>query len=494
MIATALSTSTTERRFLPAPPTAAELLQATLPAWVAGWSLWVLAQWLGPLEPALLAVSVALVIALNLALRPRHPPPMAGVGQGEVEGPSAAGLLARWAVVCLLMAAVAWLSGTLSRFPERLMWAWAVCTPLIQWLSLRLWHALSRAWAGHAAPVAPRAAVVLGPQEVAAQVALSLAATPGSRRTVLGFFDDRTQPRAPGLHRTGPWHAAAGSPASTPAPHLGGLAQAADFIERQGVREVYLCLPLNPNARMQALLARLHGTTASLYLVPSLPGVRVIQGRLLEVGGLPMLGLCETPFSGLNAQLKRASDLVLGSMILLLISPLMLAVAAGVKLSSPGPVIFRQRRHGLDGQEIIVYKFRSMRCMDDGAVVRQAQRGDPRITRFGAFIRKTSLDELPQFINVLQGRMSIVGPRPHAVAHNLHYRERIDAYMLRHKVKPGITGWAQVNGHRGETDTLDKMAARVEFDLQYLHHWSLALDLKIIARTAALVLFDRQAY
>jgi putative colanic acid biosynthesis UDP-glucose lipid carrier transferase len=407
-------------------------------------------------------------------------------------------------MVCLLMAGVAWLSGTWGRFPERLLWAWAICTPFVQWLGLRLWRAVGAAWAGAASRTPHRAAVVLGPEEVAAQVALSLAATPGSRRTVLGFFDDRSQPRAPypsiyPSPEPSPRPSPQPSPQPSPNPKrqlgcLGGLAQAAEFIERQGVREVYLCLPLNPNARMQALLEKLHSTTASLYLVPSLPGVRVIQGRMLEVGGLPMLGLCETPFSGLNAQLKRASDLVLGSLILLLISPLMLGVAAGVKLSSPGPVIFRQRRHGLDGQEIIVYKFRSMRVMEDGPVVTQAQRGDPRITRFGAFIRKTSLDELPQFINVLQGRMSIVGPRPHAVAHNLHYRARIAAYMLRHKVKPGITGWAQVNGHRGETDTVEKMAARVEYDLQYLHHWSLALDLKIIARTAALVLFDRQAY
>ncbi|MDO8376361.1 MAG: exopolysaccharide biosynthesis polyprenyl glycosylphosphotransferase, partial [Aquabacterium sp.] len=172
----------------------------------------------------------------------------------------------------------------------------------------------------------------------------------------------------------------------------------------------------------------------------------------------------------------------------------MLAVAIGVKLSSPGPVIFRQRRNGLDGEEIVVYKFRSMTSQDDGPVVRQATKGDARITPFGAFIRKTSLDELPQFINVLQGRMSIVGPRPHAVAHNEMYRQLIKAYMVRHKVKPGITGWAQVNGHRGETDTLEKMQARVEYDLEYLRNWSLGLDLVIILRTVKSVLADSKAY
>jgi putative colanic acid biosynthesis UDP-glucose lipid carrier transferase len=169
-------------------------------------------------------------------------------------------------------------------------------------------------------------------------------------------------------------------------------------------------------------------------------------------------------------------------------------VAIGVRLSSPGPVIFKQRRNGLDGDEIIVYKFRSMRTMDNAAVIRQATKDDPRITPFGAFLRRSSLDELPQFVNVLQGRMSIVGPRPHAVAHNEQYRQIIKAYMVRHKVKPGITGWAQVHGHRGETDTLDKMRTRVEYDLYYLRNWSLGKDLEIIARTIKLVFFDRNAY
>src|SRR5688572_6438044 len=212
------------------------------------------------------------------------------------------------------------------------------------------------------------------------------------------------------------------------------------------------------------------------------------------IGGLPVLAVCETPFYGVNGIVKRASDVLLATLILILIAPVMAAIALGVKLSSPGPVLFRQRRYGLDGQEIIVYKFRSMTVSEDGPVVRQATRNDARVTPFGAFIRRTSLDELPQFINVLQGRMSIVGPRPHAVAHNEEYRNLIKAYMVRHKVKPGITGWAQVNGHRGETDTIEKMQARVEYDLEYLRNWSLGLDLQIIVRTIRLVFFDRNAY
>jgi putative colanic acid biosynthesis UDP-glucose lipid carrier transferase len=190
---------------------------------------------------------------------------------------------------------------------------------------------------------------------------------------------------------------------------------------------------------------------------------------------------------------KRVSDIVLATLILILISPALLAIAAIVKLTSPGPALFKQRRYGLDGKRIVVYKFRSMTVAEDGEVVRQATRNDQRVTRFGAFLRRTSLDELPQFINVLQGRMSIVGPRPHAVAHNEMYRKLIRGYMIRHKVKPGITGLAQVNGLRGETDTVDKMKARIDYDLAYLRNWSLALDVRIILKTAV-VLLHKNAY
>jgi putative colanic acid biosysnthesis UDP-glucose lipid carrier transferase len=186
--------------------------------------------------------------------------------------------------------------------------------------------------------------------------------------------------------------------------------------------------------------------------------------------------------------------MVLASVILLLLSPFMLLIALAVKLGSPGPVIFQQRRYGLDGQEILIYKFRSMTVTEDGSQIEQARKNDARVTRLGAFLRKTSMDELPQFINVLQGRMSIVGPRPHAVAHNELYRPLIKSYMVRHKVKPGITGWAQVNGYRGETDSLEKMEARIRCDLDYLRNWSLRLDLYIIWKTIRLVFKDASAY
>ena len=243
--------------------------------------------------------------------------------------------------------------------------------------------------------------------------------------------------------------------------------------------------------RIIRMLDNLRDTTASVYFVPDIFMADLIQARVDHVNGIPVVAVCETPFYGVNGLIKRVSDLILASAIVLLISPLLLLVAAGVKLASPGPVIFKQRRYGLDGQEIVVYKFRSMSVQEDGGVVTQARRGDQRITPLGVILRATSLDELPQFINVLQGRMSIVGPRPHAVAHNEQYRKLIKGYMVRHKVKPGITGWAQVNGFRGETETLEKMERRIEFDLAYLRNWSLSLDLNIMLRTLYVLLFKR---
>jgi putative colanic acid biosynthesis UDP-glucose lipid carrier transferase len=209
---------------------------------------------------------------------------------------------------------------------------------------------------------------------------------------------------------------------------------------------------------------------------------------------MPVISVCESPFTGYDGIVKRASDLILSLLILILVSPLLIIIAAAIKIDSPGPIIFKQRRYGLDGEEIVVYKFRSMRVCEDGGSIRQAQEGDDRITRLGAFLRKTSLDELPQFVNVIQGRMSVVGPRPHAVAHNEIYRNLIKGYMIRHKVKPGITGWAQVNGYRGETKTLDKMQGRIDYDLDYLRNWSLRLDLRIIMKTVLLVFKDSAAY
>ena len=391
--------------------------------------------------------------------------------------PAALDILSAWIAVLVILVLCGIATNSLIFFKMEVMLAWAVVTPVAQWLvvivgRLIVRHHMTR-------PEARRRAIVVGAGALGLKVARALDGKPGHPVTFMGYFDDRSGDR---VH------------SETLSQRLGGLTDIADYVRAHGIHEVYITLPLGSQPRIMALMEDIQGTTASLYFVPDVFGISIIQGRLHDMNGVPVLGICETPFTGINELSKRVFDIVVGSLILVLISPVLLGLAIGVKLSSPGPIIFKQRRNGLDGEEIIVYKFRSMRVMDDGAVVKQATKGDPRITPFGAFIRKTSLDELPQFINVLQGRMSIVGPRPHAVAHNETYRRLIKAYMVRHKVRPGITGWAQVNGCRGETETLDKMQARVEYDLEYLRNWSLGLDVEIILRTIRLVLFDRNAY
>ncbi len=275
---------------------------------------------------------------------------------------------------------------------------------------------------------------------------------------------------------------------------LGSLDDLVSGVVSHKIDVIYIALPMVQQQRIMRLLHNLRDTTASVYFVPDIFFFDLIQARMGEISGIPVVSVCETPFHGINSVFKRLFDMVFSSAVLILLLPFMLLLAVGVKLSSPGPVLFRQRRYGLDGGEIMVYKFRSMTVCEDGGKIDQATRHDKRITPFGAFLRRTSLDELPQFINVLQGRMSVVGPRPHAVAHNEMYRKLINGYMLRHKVKPGITGWAQVNGLRGETESLEKMQERIDYDLDYLRHWSADLDMKIIFKTVLLVLKDRNAY
>ncbi|MDP9123848.1 MAG: undecaprenyl-phosphate glucose phosphotransferase [Pseudomonadota bacterium] len=386
-------------------------------------------------------------------------------------------IILSWAWVLSVLALLGYATNSLSSFDPDMLMAWAIATPLVQWTLVAIGTAIQRHLSS--LPDARRPAVIIGAGRMGLRVAQMLRLRQSFGHDLLGFFDDRSADRV-------------NLPEDVVL--VGALKLLPDFIEEHGVKDVFITLPLTSQPRIQSLLESLQNTTASIHFVPDIFGVSVIQGRLEDMGGVPVVGLLVTPFTGINGFIKRGSDVVLSLLILLLISPVLLALAIGVKMSSPGPVIFRQRRTGLDGEIIEVYKFRSMRATDDGPVVVQATRNDSRITPLGAFIRKTSLDELPQFVNVLQGRMSIVGPRPHAVAHNEQYRRLVKAYMARHKVKPGITGWAQVNGLRGETDTLEKMAARIEFDLEYLRNWTLGLDLLIIAKTVKLVFFDRTAY
>jgi putative colanic acid biosynthesis UDP-glucose lipid carrier transferase len=264
--------------------------------------------------------------------------------------------------------------------------------------------------------------------------------------------------------------------------------------KRGKIDRVYITLPMRSEKRIKWLMNELADTTASVYLVPDIFIFELLHARSDVIAGIPTISIYDSPLDGSNAIIKRIEDLVLSSIILLVITPLLIAISIAIKITSPGPILFKQMRYGIDGKAIKVWKFRSMTVMENGSKVTQAKNNDVRLTPIGNFIRSTSLDELPQFINVLQGRMSIVGPRPHAVAHNEEYRSVINGYMLRHKVKPGITGWAQINGWRGETDTLDKMEKRIVYDLEYIRNWSLGFDIMIIMSTVFKGFNDKNAH
>lgn len=385
--------------------------------------------------------------------------------------------LLHWVLAAAVLLTLGYVTGYVDYFARPVLVTWLVATPAV----LVAAHAAARAFLPRIMSLQgnQRRAVIVGVTDTAKKLAPCLRDNAFLGVNLAGCFDDRAPERLGEI--------AAGE-------HLGRLRDVGDYVRKHAVDHVYIALPMTQQPRILALLDDLKDSTASIFFVPDFFVTDLIQGRVEDLAGMPVVAVCETPFTGVGGLVKRTSDIVLALIILTLIAPLLGAIALGVKLGSPGPVIFRQNRYGLDGRRIVVYKFRSMTVCEDGPVVVQARQGDARVTRFGAFLRRTSLDELPQFFNVLQGRMSVVGPRPHAVAHNETYRRLIKGYMVRHKVRPGITGWAQVNGCRGETDTVEKMVRRIEYDLDYLRRWSLALDLVILLRTLRLVWKDSQAY
>ena len=399
-----------------------------------------------------------------------------GARSGDRGGELLLDIVTGWVAVIGLLGLLGWATHTTEVFDQRVLLAWALATPAVLFAAHRaLPLVLPRVLAVEGMR---KVAVIAGANDLGRKLAERLN-DPMLGVRFAGFFDDRAAGRLSNLPE---------------AQNLGGLNRLADYARAQRVDVIYIALPMASQPRILRLLEDLRDTTASIYFVPDIFVSDLIQARVDSIAGLPVVAVCETPFYGFNGAVKRLSDIVFAGLILLLIAPLLAAIAVGVKRSSPGPILFKQRRYGVDGRKIVVYKFRSMTVAEDGDVVRQATRHDSRITKFGAFLRRTSLDELPQFINVLQGRMSVVGPRPHAVAHNEMYRKLIRGYMIRHKVKPGITGLAQVNGLRGETDTVDKMKARIDYDLAYLRNWSLLLDLQIILKTVVVVLGKQNAY
>ncbi|NEV62845.1 undecaprenyl-phosphate glucose phosphotransferase [Thiorhodococcus minor] len=410
-------------------------------------------------------------------------------------------VLETWLLVAGISLTAIYVQQDAAEYPPDTMLYWLVTTPLL--LAAWRWSARSALHYARAHGLNTRRLAIAGGGDLAQHVARTIEDKPWMGLDLLGLFDDEQSDDEQEVE-----HEPNGSPRGSRS-----LSTLVDLARRGDVDVIYIALrPGHKERESEALLRSLGDSTASVYLVqdrrarvadgsqgsrqilPNLWRIDVLQRRRLDLGGIQAVSLYETPFDGPDGWLKRLEDIAISSIALVLLALPMLLIAVGVKLSGPGPVFFKQRRYGLDGRQIMVWKFRSMSVCEDGGKVKQARKNDSRITPFGAFLRRTSLDELPQFVNVLQGSMSIVGPRPHAVAHNEQYRAIIGGYMLRHKVKPGITGWAQVNGWRGETDSVDKMGRRVDFDLAYIRNWSIWLDIWIVVLTFFKGFVHKNAY
>ena len=299
---------------------------------------------------------------------------------------------------------------------------------------------------------------------------------------IIGIYTESTETTADTLYET-------------PLLTAKDISDLAKYVDDKNIEEICICLSLKDGDLLNNLLYELRNSTADIRFIPDMSDLRLLNHETYTFANMQVINLSCSPLNGSKRIIKATEDRVLGLIIFIGLLPILAIISIGVKISSPGPVLFKQQRHGVGGKVINVYKFRSMKThSEDGESITQATKDDDRTTPFGSFLRRSSLDELPQFFNVLQGKMSIVGPRPHALVHNDHYKELIESYMRRHKVKPGITGWAQVNRLRGETDTVEKMQQRVEYDLYYIENWSLWLDIKIILKTIGKIFYDKNAY
>jgi len=449
--------------------------QAVVPAIVAIVSLYATIILLGDsFDPSSAAIVIVAVLCLVLVQPPREV--TSQITSARLS--AVIDVIFRWLLILAVLLAIGYVTKSpLQAYPRRVFLTWAAVTPLALILATLGMQEVMRRFLINAFD--SRSAVVAGYNSSSLELARRLKNNPGMRLEVTGFFDDRSSDRL-GME--------------SDAKLVGSLSDLGTYVKEHRTDVIFIALPIRHLKRVMNLLDDLRDTTASIYYVPDIFVFDLIQARSGEIHGIPVVAMCETPFYGYRGVAKRLTDIGFSLLILLLLLPLLAVVAISVKMSSPGPIIFKQRRYGLDGREIGVYKFRTMRVTEDGAQIRQASRSDSRVTRIGAILRRTSLDELPQLINVLQGRMSLVGPRPHAVAHNEEYRKLIKGYMVRHKVLPGITGLAQVNGCRGETTELKDMEARVNFDLDYLRHWSPMLDIKIILLTVVKIFRDDKAY
>ena len=451
------------------------LIRSATPAVVAVGSLLALAYAYGvPFgsEFLMLAVVVAVLAPIVVQL-----PALPSTQLMTAQWPTFVGLLLRWFLLLAILLAIGYAAKISEEFSRRVLLSWATLTPVVLIVFTLVLDELIRRYVF--APGNVRSAVFAGYNEASVALESRLREHPELGVLVAGFFDDRSAERVGAIEAGG---------------LLGSLADLPAYAKDHRIDVIFMALPMRNVQRVVQLLDDLHDTTASIYYVPDVFVFDLIQSRSGEILGVPVVAMCETPFHGYRGVVKRVMDFGIATLALVLLAPLLLAVALAVKLSSPGPVIFRQRRYGLDGGEISVYKFRTMTVTEDGDHIRQATADDERVTRIGRLLRRYSIDELPQLFNVLQGRMSVVGPRPHAVAHNEQYRKLIKGYMIRHKVLPGMTGLAQVSGCRGETVHVEDMRARIEFDLEYLRRWTPMLDVKIMWMTAMVLLRDRKAY
>ena len=449
-------------------------VQALVPAVVAVAALYTTIIFFGRrFDPSSAAIVIVGVLCLVLVQPPRE----VSTQLTSARLSAVVDVILRWLLLLAVLLAVGYVTRSLDGYPRHIFLTWAVLTPVVLIAVTLAMQEVMRRFLMNAFD--NRSAIIAGYNTSSLELARRLKMNPGMRVEVTGFFDDRSSDRL-GMEAD--------------AKLVGSLSDMSQYVKDNRTDVIFIALPIRHVKRVMNLLDDLRDTTASIYYVPDIFVFDLIQARSGEIHGIPVVAMCETPFYGYRGVAKRITDVGFSALILLLLLPLLVLIALVVKLSSPGPIIFKQRRYGLDGREIAVYKFRTMRVTEDGAQIRQASKTDSRITRVGGVLRRSSMDELPQLINVLQGRMSLVGPRPHAVAHNEEYRKLIKGYMVRHKVLPGITGLAQVNGCRGETSKLEEMEARVNYDLDYLRHWSPMLDIKIILLTVVKVFRDDKAY
>lgn len=380
-----------------------------------------------------------------------------------------------WLITLMTLILIGFVTKTSTIYSREIILAWGVTAFVGQCLTYLL-----VLWIQSHYQSAPSLALLVGADMLGSHLAKNINRNPWLNEHIVGVLEDNVQ-------LSEKWN-------SKDIPVLGTLQNLQDLLDKKDIKRVYLALPLDQAGLIKPIYKTLVEQNIDVIWAPDIFGINLMNHNVKEIAGVPLICLSETPLIGSSAFIKRALDLVLTSVGMIFVLPFMGLVALAIKLTSRGPVIFKQQRHGWDGEIITIYKFRSMYLHDeDKGQLSQATKQDDRVTPVGKFIRRTSLDELPQLFNVLKGEMSLVGPRPHALVHNVQYQQQINAYMTRHRVKPGISGLAQVNGYRGETCELEQMETRVRYDLAYINNWSILLDLQILFKTA-FVLLGKNAY